>query len=151
MRRIAIVLLGLVLVAVPGGARAETARAFLERTYAGYVHGTFNPLDHADSYFAPSLAKEIRLDSAGGEVGYLDGDPLCDCQDISGLKPQVEWVRMRGRGAADARVLLDFGTPDERRVSLKLVLTGRGWRVQDVATKEEPSLLAALRRSNAKP
>ena len=134
----------------PGAAQAETARAFLDRVYAGYTGEDFNPLEHPENYFAAPLTGEIRKDSSGGEVGYLDGDPLCDCQDVSGLKPRIERVRMRGKGAADARVLLDFGTPDQRTVSLQLVLTKHGWRVADVATKDEPSLLKALRRANRK-
>ena len=140
--------LALVLVAGPGSAHAETARAFVDRAYRGYSGGDFNPLAHPDSYFSQPLANEIRLDSASGEVGYLDGDPLCDCQDITGVKPRVESVRMHGRRSADARITLDLGTADVRTISLHLILTDRGWRVADVATKDEPSLLAALRRAN---
>jgi hypothetical protein len=136
----------------PAAAQAETAQAFLERTYAGYAREDFDPLDHLHRYFAAPLAAAIREDErlATGEVGYLDGDPLCDCQDISGLKPRVESVRMTGKRAASARVMLDFGTADQRTVVLQLVLTKHGWRVADVATRDQPSLLAALRRSNAK-
>jgi hypothetical protein len=137
----------------PAAAQAESARAFVQRVYAGYAREDFNSLDHIDRYFAPPLAAAIRDDErlADGEVGYLDGDPLCDCQDFSELKPRIERVRMHGRAAADARILLDFGTSDARIVSLQLVLTKGGWRVADVATKEEPSLLGALRRSNRRP
>lgn len=140
--------LALILIGAPGGANAETARAFVERAYRGYSNADFNPLAHPEKYFAQPLAKEIHLDSAGGEVGYLDGDPLCDCQDVSGLKARVESVRMHGKRSADARIMLDAGTTDARSVSLYLVLTDQGWRVADVATKEEPSLLTALMRSN---
>ena len=135
--------------AAPAGANPESARAFVERIYSGYAHEDFNPLLHIDRYFAAPLATEIRKDSAGGEVGYLDGDPLCDCQDFLGIKPRVASVEMHGRGRADARIILDFGSADVRAVMLRLVLTRRGWRVADVTTNEEPSLLTALRRSNA--
>lgn len=133
---------------LPAAAQAETARAFVDRIYAGYAREDFNPLNRLDAYFAPEIAAQIRKDSAGGEVGYLDGDPLCDCQDYSGLKARVESVAMHGKQAADARILLDLGSADERSVELHLVLTEHGWRVADVGTKEEPSLLEALRRSN---
>jgi hypothetical protein len=69
-------------------------------------------------------------------------------KDASGLKPRIERVQMHGTRAAEARILLDFGTPDARTVSIQLVQTKPGWRVADVATKGEPSLLRALRRSN---
>jgi hypothetical protein len=151
MRRLAELLLLLLALAAPCAAKAETARAFVERIYAGYSHDDFNPLARPDRYFAAPLAREIRKESVGGEVGYLDGDPLCDCQDFSGMEPKIEHVKMRGSRAAEARILLDFGSPDARAVSLQLVSTKRGWRVADVATKDEPSLLAALRRANRKP
>ena len=150
MKRLALLLAAVVAAAAPAGVQGQSARAFVERIYAGYAQDGFNPLEHIDRYFAPPIAKEIRDDSAGGEVGYLDGDPLCDCQDFSGLKPRIESVRARG-SAADARIVLDFGTGDARTVILHLVRTKGGWRVADVTTKEEPSLLAALRRSNRKP
>src|SRR5690349_11349735 len=123
MSRTTLSLLALALAAAPGNAPAETARAFVDRTFAGYARGDFNPLAHPEKYFSDNLAKEIRLDSAGGEVGYLDGDPLCDCQDVSGLKPRVESVQTHGKRVADAKIILDFGTDDARTVSLHLVLT----------------------------
>jgi len=151
VNRLFALLAGMFLLAVPAAAKTESSRAFVERIYSGYAQEKFNPLEQIDRYFAAPLAAEIRKDSAGGEVGYLDGDPLCDCQDFLGLKPRIESVQRHGRDAADARIVLDFGTADVRTVTLRLVLTRSGWRVADVATKEEPSLLAALRRSNAKP
>lgn len=150
MKRIAL-LLAAAAVAAPAGAQGQSARGFVEQIYGGYLHDSFNPLDHIDRYFAPPLAKEIRADSSGGEVGYLDGDPLCDCQDFSGLKPRIQSVQQKGKAAADARIVMDFGSEDARTVTLHLVLTKYGWRVADVTTKDERSLLSALRRSNRKP
>jgi len=151
MKRLFVLFAAIIALSAPAEGKTESSRAFVERLYSGYVRESFNPLLHIDRYFAPPLAGEIRKDSAGGEVGYLDGDPLCDCQDFLGVKPRIESVQATGRDAADARVVLDFGTADVRMVTLHLVLTKSGWRVADVATKEEPSLLAALRRSNQKP
>ena len=151
MKRLFVFLAAIIALVAPAEAKTESSREFVERIYSGYAHEGFSPLRHIDRYFAPPLAREIRKDSAGGEVGYLDGDPLCDCQDFLGVKPRIESVQTTGRDAADARVVLDFGTADVRMVTLHLVLTKSGWRVADVATKEETSLLAALRRSNQKP
>ena len=128
----------------------ETAQAFLERVYADYVLDGLSSLQHVDELFAAALAAQIRRDAelAGDEVGYLDGDPLCDCQDLSGIKPRIESVEPRGSDGAEARVVMNFGTRDVRTITLRLEKTPGGWRVADVGTKDEPSLLEALRRSN---
>jgi hypothetical protein len=52
------------------------------------------------------------------------------------------------RQSADALVHVDLGIGAARDLRLKLVLTGSGWRIADVGSKDEPSLLGALRRSN---
>lgn len=147
--RLGTLLLALTAVAEPAAAQAESARGFVERMYEGYAREDFDPLSHIDRYFAPPLAAEIRKDSAGGEVGYLDGDPLCDCQDTGGMTSRIESVETHG-GSGDAHILLDFGTSDQRNIELHLVMTKHGWRVSDVATKDEPSLLGALRKANRK-
>jgi hypothetical protein len=128
----------------------ETARAFLERVYADYVLDGLSSLQHVDELFAPGLAAQIRKDAelAGDEVGYLDGDPLCDCQDLGGVKPRIENVEARGSDGAEAKVVMDFGTRDVRTIMLRLEKTSGGWRVADVGTKDEPSLLETLRQSN---
>jgi hypothetical protein len=149
MMRLRMLLVALAAIAAPAAAQAESARGFVERVYAGYARENFDPLSHIDLYFAPPLAAEIRRDSSGGEVGYLDGDPLCDCQDSGGMTSRIQSVETQGN-AADAHILLDFGTSDQRNVELHLVRTKRGWRVSDVATKDEPSLLGALRKANRK-
>ena len=129
----------------------ETAQAFLERVYADYVLDGLSSLQHVDELFGPALAAQIRRDAelAGDEVGYLDGDPLCDCQDLSGVKPRIESVKPRGSDGAEAKVVMNFGTRDVRTITLRLEKTPGGWRVADVGTKDEPSLLEALRRANA--
>jgi hypothetical protein len=65
------------------------------------------------------------------------------------MKPRIESVKASGDRAGEALVVMDPGTSNSREVTLRLVLTSDGWRVADVKTKEEPSLLEALRRSNA--
>ena len=51
----------------------------------------YNPFDQPERVFAPPLLAAINEDArlANGEVGYLDGDPLCQCQDAAGLKARV--------------------------------------------------------------
>ena len=97
----------LLALAVSAAQPAETPRRFLDRIYAGYKHSDFSPLVHPDRYFAPPLVAAIRgglARLAHGEVGYLDGDPLRQCQDASGLRARIRprerhWPRACDRGS----------------------------------------------------
>ena len=132
--------------------QAATPRAFLERTYASYAKPNFNPFDHLDRYFAPRLIAAIRADSrlARGEVGYVDGDPICQCQDPDGLHAKVTRVTLQGPSKAKADVIVDFTDSTARRVRFSLVRTAAGWRIADVASGDEPSFLRAIENSNRK-
>jgi hypothetical protein len=129
---------------------ADAPRAFVERLYAGYGDPDYNPLAHPRRIFAPPLVAAIREDArlSRGEVGYMDADPLCQCQDPAGLRPTIREVDRPTRSTATARVLLDFGGSDRRDLRLNLVRTAAGWRVADVSTADEPSLLDSLARFN---
>lgn len=131
---------------------AETPRRFLDQVYASYSKADFSPFAHASRYFAPRLLAAINEDSrlAHGEVGYLDGDPLCQCQDASGLHARVARVKTTGSGRANAEVILDYPDNTPTRIRLSLTLTTDGWRIADVSAHGEPSLLRALQRSNSK-
>jgi hypothetical protein len=131
---------------------SESPRAFVERLYANYAHDDYSPFVHPDRVFAPELNAAIKEDErlANGEVGFLDGDPLCDCQDTGGMRSSVASVT-GSRGQATARVTVSWeGTTDHRDIRLKLVRTPGGWRIADVGTQEEPSLLHDLREANRK-
>jgi hypothetical protein len=129
---------------------AESPEAFVERLYAGYRDSHYSPLARPRRVFAPPLVAAIREDArlSGDEVGYMDADPLCQCQDPAGLRPTILEVGRPTRRAATAHLLLDFGPADRRDLRLRLVRTSAGWRVADVATEDEPSLLEALNRFN---
>src|SRR5205823_9062981 len=100
-------------------------------------------------YFAPRLAAAIAKDSSGGEVGALDGDPLCDCQDYGRLSARIVSLSQPDPRSASASVRVMFGPHDRRNLRLSLVRTPAGWRVADVVDPYGRSLLAALQRSNA--
>jgi len=140
----------LFLAAAAAQPQAATARAFLERTYASYGNGNFNPFDHLDRYFAPRLIAAIREDSrlAHSEVGYVDGDPICQCQDPDGLHAKVTRVTLKGASKANADVVLDFTDSTARRVRFSLLRTTVGWRIADVSSGDEPSFLRAVEDSN---
>jgi hypothetical protein len=129
---------------------AETSRAFVERLYAGYRDPDYNPLAKPARIFAPPLVAAIREDArlSRDEVGYMDADPLCQCQDAAGMRVAIEEVRQSTRGAASAQIRLAFGDSDRRVLELRLVRTQAGWRIADITTDDEPSLLDSLRRFN---
>jgi hypothetical protein len=139
-------LLALMLGAAPP---AETPTAFVDRLYSGYRDPDYSPLSRPERVFAGPLVAAIREDSrlSKGEVGYMDADPLCQCQDPAGLKPRIGAVRLSGRGRASVPVAIDSGS-DRRELRLSLARTSAGWRIADVATADEPSLLESLRRFN---
>ena len=138
--------------AAAGQPQAQTPRAFLERTYASYANPNFNPFDHLDRYFAPRLIAAIHEDArlAHGEVGYVDGDPICQCQDPGGLHAKVTRVTLQGPSKAKAEVIVDFTDSTARRVRFSLIRTAAGWRIADVASGDERSFLRAVEDSNRK-
>lgn len=132
----------------------ETPDAALQRVYAEYRKPDFNPLAHPERYFAPRLLRAVLKDErlAGpGSVGYLDGDPLCQCQDSAGFHGRVMKVTATSHSAAIARVRLEFSqSPEQSKSSIRIsmVATPAGWRIADVSSSGEPSLLRALENSN---
>jgi len=142
----------LALAAAAAAQPAETPRAFMERLYAYYGHSDYSPFTHPNQVFAPRLLASINEDSrlAHGEVGYLDGDPICQCQDGAGMHPAVTGVRAAGHGIAIVRVSIAWDGGQPTSAQFTLTRTARGWRIADVSSADEPSLLRALDASNRK-
>ena len=131
----------------------ETPSGFVARFYAQYRKQAFGSLERPENWYAPRLLAAIKDDSrlAQGEIGYLEGDPLCGCQDYDRISARITSYRRPSSNTALVRVYVDlgFGPQDARYLRLSLTLTSRGWRVADVSSSDEPSLLRALQRSNA--
>lgn len=131
-----------------------SARAFTAKLYRAYERGDPNYLGRdADKTFAESLLRRIRRDQQTApkdEVGTLDGDPICDCQDAEGLKLKRLDMTGEAPGQAVATATLQFPGGEVREVRLDLVATPRGWRVADVHTRETPSLVGLLDAEQAK-
>ena len=135
-------------------AMATTARAQSLESAQGFVAGLYHAYQRsqpdylgrrAASVFSPRVLGLIRRDerNAHGEVGALDGDPICDCQDADGVRLTALSVTPAGPGRATARVRLRF--PDgPRAMTLDLAAVGGQWRVDDVHTKDTPSLVGLL-------
>lgn len=128
----------------------EPPGQYIERLYRSYRRTDFNPLGDPARYFAPRLLAAIDEGSrlSKGEVGYLDGDPVCQCQDAAGLKARITATRKKGPRRTRIEVLIYFAREKPRRVSFSLVQTKPGWRIADISSPDEPSLLRALERSN---
>jgi Protein of unknown function (DUF3828) len=130
----------------------ETPRAFMERLYASYRNSDYSPFTHPEKVFAPRLLAAINEDSrlAQGEVGYLDGDPVCQCQDAAGLKATITQVQMQGMTKATVRVSIGLDGYKPRPAEFSLVRAKGGWRIADVSSSAEKSLLNGLEESNRK-
>ena len=138
-------------------ARAQdlgTAHEFVAGLYAAYHGKGPDYLGHdAKAAFSPQLLRLIRRAAAttpADEVGAIDGDPICDCQDSSGIRMANLKLTRGPQGRATATVRLRF--PDEfRTLRLDLIGVDGDWRVCDVHTKDTPSLVAYLTQSLRKP
>ena len=130
-------------------AAATSPRGFIAQVYADYRHPNYNPLDRLDRTFAPELAAAIREDArlAKGEVGYLDGDPLCDCQDFLKVTATIRSLTQPIARKASARVRVALGVDQPHDLRLELTRTPTGWRIADVVSSQG-SLLAGFKKSN---
>ena len=130
---------------------AETPQAFVTRLYASYRNPNFSPLTHPERTFTPPFVAALKEDARlfRGEVGFIDADPICQCQDTAGLRASIAGIQ-QSAAAADVHVTLRFGGSDVRSIRLKLAKTAAGWRVADIAAAEEPSFLRDLQASNRK-
>ena len=137
-------------------------QAFLTRLYAHYSGNT------ADISFSPTgaqapqwfdremvglMAEDARL--ASGEVGALDGDPICDCQDFGTLSANIKIEQVTATTARASVIITETGatyspeTRQPRTFTYDLVMEDGDWRIHDIGTKDMPSLHDWLARSNA--
>ena len=130
-----------------------SAHHFVAAIYAHYPTAekrpSFDPLAGGleralfDAPLVALIHEDRRL--VHGEVGALDGDPFCDCQDDSGMKFVVGAGKAAGAGVAKVEVMAsgsDLKTPE--RLTVDLVWTPAGWRVHDIHTPNTPSLRGLL-------
>ena len=119
---------------------AAGATRFVRDLYARYSSERFCAMcvAGAERIFDPSLVALLRENkrlTPDGEMGAIDADPICRCQDPEGLRAKVTSVTMDGPTSATAVVLIRFGgaaAADVKRVSLSLVVVAGRWRIHDV-------------------
>ena len=128
----------------------ESPQAYMERLYASYRNSSFNPLVHPALFFSPRLVAALNEDArlAHGEVGYVDGDPICQCQDPDGLRAAVTDVSQNGSASAKVRVSISLSGYEARPATFSLIMTKSGWRIDDVSSPGEPSFLHGIEQSN---
>jgi len=131
---------------------ASSPTAFVQQTYARYTDKTreWDTLRaDAPRLFDSALLALIREDQrlAQGEVGALDHDPLCSCQDVESFKVTAVEVTPQGKGQAKATVRFINGGQSVQ-VGLLLTQSAGQWRISDVQEPSVPSTRSFLTKSN---
>lgn len=133
-------------------ADAADAKAFLEGLYAHYKtskNNTFQPFDANikevldEDTIALMQADEKALK---GELGDIDGDWLCDCQDFGSI---TATITVQSATPTTAKATSDFHDAEEPTEkpghdTFDLVKTPDGWRIHDMGTADQPSLRKVL-------
>jgi len=139
-------------------ADVQAARAFLVQLYSHYSApgDTFDPTGaNARSVFDPAMIAEFRENARltpKGDEGAIEGDPICDCQDNTGMRSKVGAIRLAAPDTATADVELTFAAaspPEIRRLTITLVTIHGQWRIYDIRSKETPSFRAYMVKANA--
>ena len=134
----------------------DSARRFVESIYRLYdLRGPGVDLTgrRAAQTFDTSLVTLMREDQkviADGEVGVLDGDPICGCQDWDGIFDLKVKIRPINSERAEASVSFALfnqaAAHDYRSITLTLSHKGEKWRVYDVVDRSNPKEPFALRK-----
>ena len=146
-----LVLAALCLMALAGQAAAQnmtSAERFLRILYDGYTKSRKVPDPIGKDpgrLFTPALAGLINADRALalGELGILDINPICACQDWAGLKVTKIEVAPDGPKRAKATVSLD-NAGGQMTVHYRLEAVDGQWRIADIAERSIESLRQML-------
>jgi hypothetical protein len=136
---------------------AASAKAFLQSIYARYSKdgpGVEIAGPRAARYLHSSLIALLRKDArvvGPGEVGVLDGDPLCGCQDWDGIFELKMKVHEPKAGRAEAVVSFalfkDAKPQDMRSLVITLAQENGAWRVWDVVDRSDAKAEFDLRKA----
>ena len=106
--------------------------AFLEETYSYFEQDGASPPDRNHVFDNSMLALMVADEEATpeGDMGTLDSDPLCSCQDYSIGKTVFQISEVTNNSAKAHVKLIDS------EVSLDLVKQGDDWRIHDVNSND---------------
>jgi len=140
-------------------ADAAAAKAFLDGLYVHYktysaTATTWAPMDaNVKEVFDPEMVALLAADTKAlkGELGGIDGDWLCDCQDWGSLVAKVTVLSANATTAKATADIHDTKVQDDhpRHDTFDLVKTADGWRIHDMGTADQPSLRAVLTKEIA--
>lgn len=137
--------------AVADAKDAADVKAFLDGLYAHYKTSkgaTFNMFDtDARSVFDADTIALLKADTKAlkGDLGVIDGDWLCACQDFESIQATVTVQSASPTAAKASSDFRDTGMQDQpdralRHDDFDLVKTPAGWRIHDITTRGEQSL-----------
>jgi hypothetical protein len=126
------------------------ARLFMQGALAFALHGDPDPRSPTYlRFFSRQLAGAMLLDSSRSEIGVIEAEVLCQCQDNEGLKARVQQVLAIG---GDVAVRVHYSAGDDWRHDATFILRQekRQWRIADIWDDgtAKSSLLKALEISN---
>ena len=162
MQRIGAAFLVFLLVAGPAAAQdAKSAEAFLRKIYSHYKAkgpGVELTGPKAETILDPTLVALLRADEQAmhGEVGVIEADPICDCQDFDIRSVQIS-VEPDGAGRAKATASFkNLGSAT--KVSFDLATFMGQWRITNIHLANMPDLrktledeIASVKQEQAKP
>ena len=142
-----LLLTGLVIAPAAQAQDVKSAETFLQKIYAtykakGHPIGVEGP--KAETILEASLATLLKTDQklADGEVGAIDSDPICACQDYD-IRSVSVTVTPNGTGKAKATASFS-NLGSATKVELDLVVVGGGWRIFDIHEEGMDSLRKVL-------
>jgi hypothetical protein len=131
---------------------AADAKAFLEGVYAHYKtskNNNFQPFDaNMKDVLDPDTIALMDADTKAlkGELGEIDGDWLCDCQDFESITATItiqSATPTTAKATSTFSDTMDKGAPPKHD-TFDLVKTPAGWRIHDMGTADQPSLRKVL-------
>lgn len=147
--------------ALPGAAQAAEppgARAFVDSLYGKLGDDASADPSRAkykalfDSPLVEAMQANWDYEDKAQEIGVLDFDPFCQCQDNEGMTHRISAVSGDDR-AATVTVIDRWpppAEPAEIAVTFSLARGGpHGWRIRDIGTADTPSLASEMQRGLA--
>lgn len=137
--------------AAPAVAATPAPDAFLKGLYARYADENFNLFEKPEQWFDPVLLAAMKENddlTPDDEVGAIDYDPVCQCQDFAGMQSRVTGAQFDSATSATGLVDLWWGTDDKRQLRIELRLVNGQWRIHDIHNSEGESFLAYVLEAN---